>query len=123
VTYMAVQSGRSEIYVRDFPKGGTEWQVSAQGGTDPRWSRDGKEIFYRSANALMAASVATTPTFSSAVAKPLFETHGMGPGFEVSPDGKRFIIREKPEGEPPLAVHIVHNWFEEFRSQQSGAGK
>ena len=58
VVYMSNESGRAEIYVRDFPNGTNKWQISANGGIAPRWRRDGKEIFYvELPNKLMAVSV------------------------------------------------------------------
>jgi hypothetical protein len=44
-------------------------------------------------------------------------------GYDVAPDGKRFIVLEPPAGEPPLSIHVVHNWFEEFRGQQTASGR
>jgi hypothetical protein len=53
------------------------------------------------------------PTLSPGVPALLFSMPN--PQYDVAPDGKRFIILQRPAGEPPLAIHVVHNWFEEFR--------
>jgi len=68
----------------------------------------------------MAVSVATRPALSFGAPVRLFEKAFLRqqfPQYDVSADGKRFIILDKPANEPPLAIHVVHNWFEEFRGQ------
>ena len=120
VAYQSNESGRYEVYVRAFPNG-AKWQVSANGGGFPRWRRDGKEIFYIEGRKLMAVPVVTHTAFSPAAPMALFElppVPGSFPEYDVSADGKRFIARQKPDDEPPLAIHVVHNWFEEFRGRQ-----
>ena len=88
-------------------------------GSSPRWRRDGKEIFYVAARRLWAVTIASRPGFTPGVPTALFEKRGMiSLQFDVSPDGKRFILLEMPAGEPPLAIHVVHNWFEEFRNRR-----
>jgi hypothetical protein len=57
------------------------------------------------------------PSISPVVPVTLFKDSLLGAGYDVSAARKRFITLEPPEREPPLSVHIVHNWFEEFRSQ------
>lgn len=71
----------------------------------------------------MAVSVATRPTFSSGPPKLLFGKRVLGAGYDVSGDGKRFIVLDRPSDEPPLSIHVVHNWFEDFRGQQANAGR
>ena len=96
--------------------------VSASRGSAPRWRRDGKEIFYLQRGKLIAASVSTRPAFSPGAPAPLFDTQFPQNGYDVSADGKRFVVFEKPP-EPPLSIHVVHNWFEEFRGQQTSGTK
>src|SRR5439155_7120379 len=125
VVYVSDESGRNEVYVRNFPNGANKWQISANGGTAPRWRRDGKEIFYVESVKLMAVSVNTRPAFSSGAPARLFDARylrftylpaiSLYPQYDVSADGKRFVILDKPAGERPLSIHVVHNWFEEFR--------
>ena len=128
VAYVSDESGRNEVYVRDFPRGEKKWQVSIKGGTAPRWRRDGREIFYRAQTSLMAVNVTTEDAFSSGTPAPMFEKRSLGPmanggaplnaHFDVSADGKQFVILDRPGGEQPLSIHVVHNWFEEFRSRR-----
>jgi serine/threonine-protein kinase len=121
VAYVSDESGRNEVYVRDFPSAANKRQISRNGGTTPRWS--GKELFYMGERGLFAAAVRTSPEFSAGSPAMLFERRGISPAFDVSGDGKRFVVLEKPAGEPPLSVHVVHNWFSEFREQGAGARK
>jgi Tol biopolymer transport system component len=117
VVYVSDESGRPEIYVRDFPKGNQKVQISNNGGGAPRWSRDGKEIFYIERRKLMAVSVATHPAFSPGTPTVLFEKRSMvAANYDVAADGKRFIILDRAN-ENPLLIHVVNNWFEEFRGR------
>src|SRR5262249_4382599 len=65
VAYVSDESGKGEVYVREFPSGANKRQISTDGGTLPRWSRNGKEIFYSGGRHLFSASVATEPAFLS----------------------------------------------------------
>jgi Tol biopolymer transport system component len=120
VVYVSDESGRNEIYVRDFPKGAEKWQISSNGGLAPRWSRSG-EIFYVEQRKLMAVTVTTNPAFSAGAPVALFEkrslvTPGQSPNYDVSADGKRFVIPDRLNDQP-LLIHVVHNWYEEFRGR------
>ena len=73
----------------------------------------------------MAVSVAMRPALSPGAPVRLFGKRPLRTAspfrqYDISPDGKRFAILEKPPGEPPLSIHVVHNWFEEFRGAQQG---
>jgi Tol biopolymer transport system component len=63
VGYVSNKSGRNEVYVREFPNGANEWQISANGGSAPRWARGGKEIFYAEGRKLVAVGISTRPAF------------------------------------------------------------
>jgi len=127
VVYVSDESGRNEVYVRDFPSAANKWQISANGGIAPRWRPDGKEIFFVEQPGLMAVRVTTRPVFSCGAPARLFESRylrsvsaggvNVYPQYDVSSDGKRFVILDRPAGEQPLSIHVVHNWFEEFRGK------
>jgi Tol biopolymer transport system component len=125
VAYTSDETGRSEIYVRPFPNvSGGRWLVSTNGGTQPRWRRNGKELFYISADSkMMAAVVTTTPEFQKLDdPKALFPVPVLGGGgefnainvfrYDVSRDGQRFLIdasaTETAAARPPITV--VLNW-------------
>ena len=122
VAYVSDESGRDEVYVRPFPSGGGKWQVSESGGTQPRWSRDGKEIFYVENDTLIAVSVNTKPAFLVGPAERLFSDPDLRfpaaqQTYDVAADGQRFVMG-KNLGDPQYTIHVVQNWFEEFRDQQ-----
>jgi Tol biopolymer transport system component len=116
LAYQSDESGQYEIYVRPFPAGGGRVTISNGGGTEPLWSRDGR-IFYRKADQLIAISYSTTPGFAVTSRRVLFsgsyETHPFHPNYDITPDGKRFVMI-KP-GNARSQVIVVVNWLEEFR--------
>jgi len=63
LAYRSNESGRDEIYVKPFPGPGGKWQVSTDGGSEAVWNPNGKEIFYRNGNKMMAVAVTTEPAF------------------------------------------------------------
>ncbi len=127
VAYLSDQSGEDEVYVRPFPEGDRVDKVSLNGGGQPRWSRDGREIFYAEGTTLMAVSVRTSGSFAVSPPEPLFDHPGllnMGSNrearYDVSVDGQRFVLPERVEGRAgkPPTIHVVLNWYEEFRDQE-----
>ena len=119
MAYESNESGRPEIYVRPFP--GVEsgqWQVSSGGGTEPAWSPDGKELFYRSATSLMVAPVETGAIPKFGRTQPLF---GVGRyaatvgRYDVSVKGDRFLFAAPVAGEASAHLVVVQNWAEELR--------
>ncbi len=125
IAYCSDESGRREIYVQPFPKGGAKSRISRNGGTQPRWSRDGKELFYVEDDTLIAVAVKTTPSFSVGSSTRLFKDASLkwnflGHVYDVSSDGRQFVLRERLETST-LVIRVVQNWFEEFRDRQSEA--
>ena len=123
VAYVSDEGGEFEVYVQRFPEGGRRWQVSTQGGLQPRWRGDGKELFYVEGDTLMAVAVTTAPTFTVGTAKRLFEGKGAfdgrGQHYDVAADGRRFVLAE-PAGAnaPEPSIRVVMNWYEEFRDRE-----
>ena len=121
VAYLSDQSGRWEVHVRTFPEGKGEKKVSTHGGTQPRWSKDGKELFYVEEDTLVAASVTLEPSFSVISSTRLFTHPGLASiwphwEYDVSADGQRFVVREL--GQEPPVIRVVQNWHEEFRDRE-----
>ncbi len=120
IAYESNRSGQREIWVAPHPTPNRRWQqVSIGGGTEPKWSRTGRELFYRSGNKMMVVTVDTGTVFHSETPTLLFE----GPyqnGYDVTPDGIRFLMikpdkpltRTGPTSDREL--RIVVNWFEEL---------
>ncbi len=123
VAYTSRESGEDEVYVAPFPGASGKWQVSTNGGRLARWRRDGKELFFLSAdNALMAAEVSGQgSSFQVRNVRPLFRTNlaaalrvSMG-NYDVSADGKRFLITQTAEQANPSPVTLVVNWTAELK--------
>jgi eukaryotic-like serine/threonine-protein kinase len=123
LAYVSNESGREEIHVRRFPDSGAKWQISTDSGYAPVWSRDGQELFYRSADKTMVVDVRTRPAFGSP--RVLFEaryprsTTGVS-GYDVFPDGRRFLRPQQLEPEQAATqVNVVINWFEDVKRRAS----
>ena len=121
LAYSSDESGRWEIYVQPYPGPGGKWQISTDGGMEPVWNRNGRELFYRNGNKMMAVEVTTQPAFSAGKPKVLFEgaylpTPATFPNYDVSPDGRRFLML-KAAGQEQAAtqINVVLNWFEELK--------
>jgi len=124
LAYESDETGQRETYVRPFPGPGGKWQISTDGGIEPVWARNGRELFYRSGDKMMVAAVTTKPGFSAAKPTPLFEghyergsfTYAMQPDYDVSADGQRFLMVKASELESTAAqVNVVLNWSDEVR--------
>jgi len=122
VAYESWESGRAEIYVQPFPGPGGKWQISGEGGSEPRWSADGKEIFYLSAaSKLTAVPVATSPTFSAGTPKPLFDVHLVQAVIRnrwyPAPDGQHFLMLEPENATQSRPMTVVLNWPEMLKQR------
>ena len=121
VAFMSDEGGRFEIYVTTFPEPGGRWQVSQNGGREPRWARDGRELFFFAPdNRLMAAEVKTEGgSFEIGAIRPLFQSRQMGVSFryDVANDGQRFLVNAglKEELAP---ITLVTNWTEELEKKK-----
>jgi serine/threonine-protein kinase len=122
LTYVSNESGRYEIYVQAYPGPGSKLQISTDGGTEPVWNPKGRELFYRSGNKMMAVDVVTQPAFTASKPRVLFQgrflpTPATSPNFDVSRDGRRFLMVEaaEPEEQGPTQINVVFNWFEELK--------
>jgi hypothetical protein len=117
IAYSSDESGRFEVYVRTFPEPGGKWQISRDGGAQPRWRRDGKEIFFIAPDRkLMAAEVKLEGSnFEVSVPKPLFQTQIAGypnprNGYDVFGNGQRFLIVTPRQETNLTPITIVLNW-------------
>jgi serine/threonine protein kinase/Tol biopolymer transport system component len=106
IAFVSNESDRAEVYVRPFPGPGGESRVSVAGGDFPRWRRDGKELFYLSAdNKLMAVPVTLNPTFQAGVPEALFSVRPSR--YDVSPDGQRFLVRSRSNDEASASTPLT----------------
>jgi serine/threonine-protein kinase len=120
LAYASNESGRLDVYVQPFPQGGAKWLISTEGGTAPLWARDGRQLFYRDGDKLLAVRVGPAPTFSAGRPRVLFEapmkvSSGFGtPDYDVTADGRRFLMIPRST-QPRKRIHVVLDWFEELR--------
>jgi eukaryotic-like serine/threonine-protein kinase len=121
LAYVAEDTGKNEIYVRQFPTGG-KWQVSSDGGAMPVWRRDGKELFYLSpAGQMMAVPISTDQEFSAGTPVPLFPVAMRRFGgltrrqYDVAPDGQRFLVNVAGNEIAPVPLTLVQNWTSAIR--------
>jgi Tol biopolymer transport system component len=122
IAYTSFESNRMEVYVRAFPAGAGQWQVSTSGGGDPRWRRDGKELFYIAANGiLMTVAVESGRVFTPGIPQPLFDTRinhlwdDARNHYDVSLDGQRFLVATPIDNLGSLPLTVVVNWKNEGR--------
>jgi eukaryotic-like serine/threonine-protein kinase len=121
IAYMDAASARPEIFVIPASGGEGKWQISNDGGSSPRWSRSGKEIFYLSGENLMAVPVKTQPRFEPGVAVKLFSKPDLQ-YFDVEADGGHFVLLESPEPSTRMTLGVVVNWFSRLAAQAQGGG-
>jgi serine/threonine-protein kinase len=118
LAYYANETGRFEVYVQPFPGPGGRWTISTDGGNFPLWSRDGRTLYYWHGTQFIAARVATSPTFGVVDRRVLFERNPAQGGhtpYEVTPDGKHFLITKPVSTDANLVV--VLNWMDEWMTR------
>lgn len=129
IVYCSMESGKAEIYVQPWPGPGPKIQISSEGGMDPVWSRDGKEIFYRNAAKMMVVPVSAHTSFRAGRPQMLWEgeyTLGLSSScglrgvtftsYDVSPDGQRFLMsKDNEQNAYATKIIVVVNWIEELK--------
>jgi Tol biopolymer transport system component len=118
MAYASNETGSWEIYVSPFPSANGKWQVSSAGGQEPRWRRDGKELFYLSAEGkMMAVAVTAGASFAAGSPVALFQTHRRQPisstdvfSYDVSGDGQRFLVNTKVDEAKSAPLSVLLNW-------------
>jgi serine/threonine-protein kinase len=125
LAYVSDESGRYEVYVESVPRGRGRWLVSSGGGTEPLWSADGRELFYRNGDALIAVPVRSTPTFSVGAPSVLFERRLKNGiygtlSYDITDDGREFLMIERRLDLVPNQLHVVLGWDEELRHRVAG---
>jgi serine/threonine-protein kinase len=116
VAYNSSESGKEEIYVVPFSGPGGNTQVSTQGGEEPVWSPSGRELFYdeTSTNQVMAIDIPAGPLLRAGRPKALFKLD-VDAGFDVMPDGKRFLVERVPGRATTITAVTITNWFDDLR--------
>jgi hypothetical protein len=114
IAYVSDESGNLQVYVQSFPELTGKWQVSAGGGSQPRWRRDGKDLFYVAPDRrMMAVTIKAGATFEAEAPRALFESRlpavATRQTYAVSADGQRFLLNAPLDAESP-PMTIVLNW-------------
>ena len=123
LAYVSDELGPQNVYVRPYPEPDVQWLISGEeGGIEPVWSPDGKELFYRSGNKLMVVLIQIDPAFSPGKPKVLFEgsyvSESTPPGsqyYDIHPDGDRFLMMKEDTAQEQAQINVVLNWFEELK--------
>jgi Tol biopolymer transport system component len=115
VAYQSNESGRSEIYVQEFPGPGGKWQISTAGGSEPQWSPDGKELYYISPEMnMMRVSVQTGDSFDAGIPEAMFPVRLRQiintNRYLVAPGGERFLLLSSLQEDSTPPTTIVLNW-------------
>ena len=120
------ESGRFEIYLRHFPDLGGKRQISANGGTLPHWRADGKELYYLGPdNTVFAQEIDINSTsILLSQSKPLFKFMGPAGGpyanpYDVTPDGKQFVVSESNEVYSSQPLVLIVNWLEKVKREEN----
>ena len=115
MVYQSNESGRSEVYVQEFPTAKGKWQISKGGGTQPFWSANGREIFYRASDSrIMSVPVESGAAFSAGAPVALFQGRFQSAiirsHYRPSPDGQRFLTLAPLGRESLLPTTVALNW-------------
>ncbi len=123
LAYVSAETGRQEVYVRPFPEPGGRIQVSVNGGSEPVWSADGREMFYREdagpSSRMIAAQVRTSPTFEVVDRVPLFDvSHYVSAedhaNYDVHPNGRSFVMIRSSQA---TQIQLILNWTRQMNDR------
>jgi serine/threonine protein kinase len=116
LAYASDESGEMHVYVQPFPGTGEKRQISSEGGSEPRWRRDGRELFYlSSSHSLMSVSIPGGNAFNAGVPQALFQARVPLSGnpyrtnYTVTRDGQRFLVNARVD-DAPMPITVTLNW-------------
>jgi hypothetical protein len=121
MAYTSDESGRDEVYVQSFPTPGTKYRISTSGGADPRFRRDGKELFFVAADRkLMVVEVKAASSLEASVPRELFQTRVSGltdtrTHYAITADGQRFLVVTTAEDMISSPITVLLNWKAELK--------
>jgi serine/threonine protein kinase len=114
LAYASNESGHFEIYVQPFPGPGGKWQISTSGGTQPRWARGGKELFFVAPGGkIMSVEIRASTIVEAGTPQVLFSAslkNAPGPPYDVSSDGQRILLNRPIEEASAPPITLVQNW-------------
>jgi serine/threonine protein kinase len=117
LAYTSNQSSRFEVYVQPLPADGRKWQISTDGGSDPKWRADEKELFYIGRDGrMMSVDLSAVAAFDPGTPRPLFPLHDFAAAapylsaYDVQPDGQRFLVRVPIEDLQTHPLNVLVHW-------------
>jgi eukaryotic-like serine/threonine-protein kinase len=121
IAYVSDVTGRPELWIRPYPGPGAPVRVSANGGAEPQWARNGRELYFLEGNeTIMSAAIHAGPELAFEPPVALFRTRfsrpGQPPSYDVAPDG-RFLFVRAVEGQAPINLVVAINWLEELKQR------
>jgi Tol biopolymer transport system component len=126
LAYTSNESGRAEVYAQRFPGPGEKVQVSTDGGSNPEWSRDGKQLVFENAGTLWETEVLVSP-FRVGKSRVLFQgdiwNDAAGPNYTLAPGGRRIVVVERIKDADGGNLKVVLNWNQELQSLAASNGK
>ena len=125
LAYGSDESGSFEIYVRPFPDvNAGHFQVSRRGGAQPVWSRDGRELFFFApSEELMGVTVGPGPEWTASAPRQVAPrgyfrgNFAAASTYDISPDGRRFLMIKRTAADNPVTLVVVQNWFTELKQR------
>jgi serine/threonine-protein kinase len=124
LAYSSDETGRREIYIQSYPGPSGKWQISDEGGQEPVWNPNGRELFYRNGSKMIAVEIDSKSGFSASKPRILFEgpylrTSGSFPYYDVSANGQEFLMLKPLDSQTSTAMqlNVVLNWWEELKAK------
>jgi Tol biopolymer transport system component len=121
IAYVSDESGgRYEVYVRAFPGPGGKWQISREGGVEPRWSRAGDAVYYRKESTLLRVPIVTSNGFEIGIAEEISDqllARQEGGAYDVAEDGRVIFVSSPLEETTREEIAVVLNWAAELETQ------
>jgi eukaryotic-like serine/threonine-protein kinase len=118
LAYSSDESGQREVYVEPFPRSGPRWRISVEGGSQPRWRADSREIIYVARDAVVTAvPIDTVPTFRAGMPHVVFEVPLVPDRrcafcyqYAMTPDAQEFVVNRLAKPQPMARVTVISNW-------------
>jgi serine/threonine-protein kinase len=130
LAYVSAESTPAAVYVQPYPGPGPKHRISTEGGSEPIWVANGRELLYRSGPKFFSVAITSLDPFRAEVPRVLFESKpneydstGGVRGWDVSRDGQRFLLvrREESKDKPVTQIQVVLNWAEELKRRVPAA--
>jgi Tol biopolymer transport system component len=119
VAFNAMEGGRFQLFVQPASPGGVRRQVTVDGGREPVWRRDGRELYFRRNDEVLAMTIQPGSALTWSRPTVLFKGSysNLGPDFDVAPDGRLLLLKEEAGPPPPSQLNVVVNWAAELQSR------